>query len=72
MTLEAIVRDMRPRAHTSPVYVVTWSGEMERAGACPSLLDLGRGPTEQNYYGDSQLAHAATYGMRARSGMLTL
>lgn len=66
MTLEAIVRDLRPRPHPRPVYTVVWCGTAERLGACPPLLDLGRGPSGENYYGSSQLSHAATYGMAAR------
>lgn len=66
MTLEAIYRTQKPVAHPRPVYTVVWCGKDERAGACPVLLDLGRGPSAENHYGASQLAHAATYGMAAR------
>lgn len=40
--------------------------------ACPPLLDLGRGPSAENFYGSSQLAHAAVYGIGSRGGLSAL
>lgn len=64
MLLSSIVRDMRPRRPVVVEYIPVWCGKDERAGLCPVLLDLGRGPSGENYYGSSQLHAAVAYGMR--------
>lgn len=72
MTLEAIVREQKPRARQPEYLEVVWCGRDEKLGLCPKLLDLGRGPSPESYYGASALAHAQRMGISAKSGMLTL
>jgi len=62
MTLEAIVRDLRPRKMEPLSVIVVWSGTLQRQGKAPSLCDWNA--TGYNGYGSDSLSRAQGMGLR--------